>query len=947
MSVSQLFGNITQKLIQGQNSPESINESLGLILDFSKVSRVYYFEITTVSEDQVYTNQLFEACAEGVEPQIENPDLRMVPMLPYFRRWLDHFYEGKPINNIVSEMPEEEREALEPQGIISILVLPVFSYNKLIGFIGFDDTETKRTWSEENLVVLRESADIIGKMIEAYGFNKSLQYNLYRTEQLLDSLPLACIEWSDDFTIQSWNRAASQLFGYAEEEILNKPITILIPDYQLPSFYDFVEKIRALSDHGAYGSTEIYTLKGLNKKADGTQFFVRWKNRPVFNSDGTLKMVIAIGEDITEELAKQKYIEESEKQYRSLFENMSDGVVFQDESGRIIRANKAASHLLGLSFDELYGRSSLDPEWRSINENRQTFPGEEHPSMVAIKTGKKVHNVNMGIFNPKVGSYRWLNINATPEFLPGETKPYQVFTIFRDITTAFELNERLQHTQNQFLVYANNLTVGVWFRNYKHELTFVNTALATIFGIDKDDFFKDDSYKYKRYIHPDDADAIAIKYNEHLDRKETVEYEHRLIRNNGEIRWVHVRLIYIDISGEEKRPFSAGFMTDITDQKLRIRTLKESKDTAESLSALRMNIIQSISHEFRTPLTSILGFSEMLQLELESSHLKEYAEIIKTSGDRLSNTLESILNYANLISNKYELNLQTFDIAEVVTSVVQNFQDDAKSKDLFLKGHIPENLLVKTDEDIVRSLLSALIDNAIKFTNQGGVTVEVSEQKGNLSIEVHDTGIGIPEHANVYLFEPFRQGSEGISRLHEGSGLGLAIVKRQIELLGGKMRYSNNEPHGVSFFVDVPLQDPIVVSDDNNLSAHPPKTGKEIRILCVEDNAILRLMMSKTLKEYTVDTVGTPEEALKKAEENDYDVFLLDINLNARLSGIDVCQHIRTMPKYRDTLILALTALSKDELQEHINSEEFNGYIGKPFNSNYLKKLIYSKFGVN
>lgn len=947
MSISHLVSNVTQRLLKGYNSPESINESLGLILDFSKVSRVYYFEMTTISKDQIYANQLFEACAEGIEPEIENPDLRMVPILPYFKRWLDHFYAGKPINNIVSEMPEEEREMLEPQGIISILVLPVFSYKKLIGFIGFDDTETKRIWFEEDLVVLRESADIIGKMIEAYGLNKSLQYNFYRTEQLLDSLPLACIEWSDDFTIQSWNRAASQLFGYAEEEILNKPITILIPDYQLLSFYDFVEKLRALSDHVANNFSEIYTLKGLNIKADGTQFFVRWKNRPVFNSDGTLKMVISIGEDITEELAKQKYIEESQKQYKSLFENMSDGVVFQDKSGRITSANKAACTLLGLSFDELYGKSSLDPEWRSINENRETFPGEEHPSMIALKTGEKVQNVNMGVFNTKFGSYRWLNINATPEFLPGETKPYQVFTIFRDITTAFELKEQLQHTQNQFLVYANNLTVGVWFRNYKQELTFVNTALATIFGIDKDDFFKDDSYQYKRYIHPDDTDTTAVKYNEHLDKKETVEYEHRLIRDNGEIRWVHVRLIYIDISGEERKPFSAGFMTDITDQKLRIGSLKESRDTAESLITLRMNIIQSISHEFRTPLTSILGFSEMLQLELESNHLKEYAEAIKTSGDRLSNTLESILNYSNLLSNRYELNLQTFDIAKVATSVVQNFQSDAKLKDIFLKGHIPENLWVKTDEDIVRSMLNALIDNAIKFTSSGGVTVKVNEQEGNLSIEVRDTGTGIPEHANVYVFEPFRQGSEGMSRLHEGSGLGLPIVKRQVSLLGGTLRHTVNEPQGTRFFIDIPLQDPIDVADGNPLAATLPKVQKDIHILCVEDNAFLRLMMSKTLKEYTVDTVGTPEDALRQAQEYDYDVFLLDINLNAQLSGIDVCQQIRSMPKYQNTLILALTALSKDELQEHINPKEFTGYLGKPFSNNYLKKLINSTFEIN
>ncbi len=127
-------------------------------------------------------------------------------------------------------------------------------------------------------------------------------------------------------------------------------------------------------------------------------------------------------------------LQQSEERFRTLFETMVQGVVYQDETGRIISANSAAEHILGLSLDQLQGRTSIDPRWHAIHEDGTNFPGETHPAMVALNTGQPVNNVIMGVFHPKQEDYVWININAIPRFRPGQNRPYQVYATFEDIT---------------------------------------------------------------------------------------------------------------------------------------------------------------------------------------------------------------------------------------------------------------------------------------------------------------------------------------------------------------------------------------------------------------------------------------------------------------------------------------------------------------------------------
>lgn len=948
-SVQTLLSRITEVLSSNPKREESIQQAMQLLLEHSRVCRVYFFELVPNADYAYMASQLFEVCAPGVEQQIDNPELQQVPMLPYFEHWLHTFQKNEAYYGDVSRFPDGEREILESQGIVSIIVLPVYWDQKLVGFIGFDETKAERNWTDEDVTLLRESSQLLGRLLAAHSVDLALEQKNTEFGQLVDVMPIAFMELDASRNIISWNTAAERIFGYEEADVLGQPIEMVAGCGELFSnnFHDdsVVSGSAQPSDSDRDSQSLHDSVRIMNcKKKNGEPVPVRWRVRVLTNEFKKVTRYILLAEDITAELRQSEALREREELFRNLYERMNDGVVYQDETGKIIRGNQAACRLLGLSMDQLLGRESFDPRWRATKDNGEPFPGEEHPAMVALREGTQIENVIMGVYNPMEEHTRWISINATPEFREGESKPYRVFTLFRDVTDSIEMRNKLIQQQQKFLAYASSLSVGVWFRDADYNLTFVNEALAGIFGITKEDFYLNDGEKYLDFIHPDDRDLVAGKHRLHIEKKQDVELEWRLLRADGQERWVHVKLIYIETPASEV-PTSAGYMTDITEQKIKMETLASAKTTAESLSKLRMGIIEAISHEFRTPITSIMGFTTLIQEMLEDKEMLQFASMVHDSADRLYRTLESILSYSALISQQATIRPRKFEIGVSLSALMENITNQTEEKGLYFQKFIPDNLMIHGDETVIHSIVQQLLDNAVKFTKKGGIRLHIKAIGNKLYIEIIDTGIGIPENLSLSVFEPFRQGSEGDSRLYDGAGMGLPIVLKQVELLKGVMEHKNNEFGGCTFNITIPLElEPEVAKVQ--IDRPPVERDSDLRILYVEDNPVLQLMMKKSLPEFSIICVSSPDEAFAKLEEDSYHVFMIDINLNDNLTGIDVCQAIRKHPKQSGSFIMAVTAQSKDKLDPFMGPDGFNAYFAKPFNHNNLKQAIRQHYGL-
>jgi PAS domain S-box-containing protein len=249
-----------------------------------------------------------------------------------------------------------------------------------------------------------------------------------------------------------------------------------------------------------------------------------------------------------------------------------------------------------------------------------------------------------------------------------------------------------------------------------------------------------------------------------------------------------------------------GVSTDISDRKLAEKELIKAKEKAEEANRLKTNFLANMSHELRTPLIGILGYAQFLETELKDKEYIEMAQTIATSGQRLNNTLNNLLDISKIESEIKSVDLKRQDILEYLNEQVTLFKLAAERKGLFI-FYKPccEKLEAYINEEMFVSIISNLLNNAIKFTEKGSITLTVKLAEDKAMIAIMDTGIGVPANRQEIIFEPFRQASEGLNRNFEGTGLGLTLAKKFAALMGGIISVESKPGEGSTFTLELPV----------------------------------------------------------------------------------------------------------------------------------------------
>lgn len=310
--------------------------------------------------------------------------------------------------------------------------------------------------------------------------------------------------------------------------------------------------------------------------------------------------------DITGRKQAEEKLKESEAKHRLLFETMVQGVVYQDMNGEITLTNQAAERILGLKLDQLQGRTSAHPGWRAIHEDGSDFFGETHPSMVALKTGKQVSNTVMGVYNPQEQQYRWININAIPQFRPGEEKPYQVYTTFEDITERKQNEASLRESEARFkTIFQSNPAALAITRPENGQLIDFNNAWLETVGYEREEVIGKNVTELKVWVNQNDRDNLIKMVQEYGKSR----IETQLRRKTGELRDLLISAEIIEIS---QVPALITMALDITERKQAEKALEESEKRYRSLFQAAVEGITIVESDTRVIKYANPAFHKML-----------------------------------------------------------------------------------------------------------------------------------------------------------------------------------------------------------------------------------------------------------------------------------------------------------------------------------------------
>ncbi len=286
----------------------------------------------------------------------------------------------------------------------------------------------------------------------------------------------------------------------------------------------------------------------------------------------------------------EQRLRESEEKHRRLFETMAQGVVYQDAEGEIISANPAAERILGFSLEEIQGRTSSDKRWHAIQEDETVFSGETHPAMQALTTGREVKNVVMGIWNNDKNDYRWININAVPEFRPGEKKPFRVFTTFDDITESRNIRKKLEESERLHKKAQRVAHIGHWELDPEVGTPIWSEEIFRIFGLDSSE--SEPSFTaHASHVHPEDWPLLNEAVTRGSRDGTAFDIEFRILQPGGDIKWMHA-LGTAEKDNEGKVAKLFGTAQDITKQKLAEQRVKQLESLLKAVRNVNQILVQ-------------------------------------------------------------------------------------------------------------------------------------------------------------------------------------------------------------------------------------------------------------------------------------------------------------------------------------------------------------------
>ncbi len=384
--------------------------------------------------------------------------------------------------------------------------------------------------------------------------------------------------------------------------------------------------------------------------------------------------------------------------------------------------------------------------------------------------------------------------------------------------------------------------------------------------------------------------------------------------------------------------------------------LSKAKDLAEEATVAKSNFLANMSHEIRTPLNGIIGTAQLLSRSELSAEQHELLQTLQSSSNLLINIISDILDLSKIEADKLTLNPKSVNIRNCIKTVYEITQPgiNVPGKSITLDFGVDDNLAhaFRVDESRLQQILVNLIGNAIKFTDEGSVSLHVSAETLNSNMQtvtfrVKDTGIGISEEALSQLFKPFTQVNTTALRKYGGTGLGLSICKKLVELMGGRIWAESKESAGSAFSFSLPL---VLAAADTkeyeSITASHVYKYRPLNLLLAEDNKMNQLIARKTFKKigYDVDIADNGLIALEMVRQKNYDLIFMDLQM-PEMDGLQAAQQIIDTYGNQAPPIIAMTANVLSEDEQKCKEAGMCDFVSKPFTIERLENVV-NKWGL-
>ncbi|MCY7383280.1 MAG: PAS domain S-box protein, partial [Microcoleus sp. CAN_BIN18] len=738
-------------------------------------------------------------------------------------------------------------------------------------------------------------------------------------------------------------------------EIMGKPASEVIGGRDL-DLYPVVELAVTVTENDRRimesGKTEV-----LEESHDGIRTFLVMK-APYHNQAGEVIGLIGISSDITNRKLAEVALQEQTKLLQVIIDSIGDGLILANQQGEFVLFNRAAVGMFGQLTNE-----KSHQEWSStyglfLADQKTLFPENELPLTRAIK-GEYVNDVEVFVRRQDAES-RWVSISGYPVVDTSSAIKGGVI-VCRDITERKQSEAALLESEARFRNMANNAPFMVWVTDSTGYCTFLSESWYEFTGQTEETGL---GFGWVNAVHPEDREHAMNVFLTANEGQEPYSTEFRLGRKDGGYSWVLDAAVprFTD-SGQFEGYI--GSAIDITERKqveterdMVLQLEQTARAEAERANRIKDEFLAVLSHELRSPLNPILGWSQLLiGGKLSAAKTAKALETIERNARLQSQLIEDLLDVSRILQGKLRLTVAPVNVATIILSALETVQLAAEAKKIQIQTILnPDVGQVAGDTGRLQQVVWNLLSNAVKFTPEGGgVEVRLTQIDRQVQIQVVDTGKGILPDFLPYVFEHFRQEDGATTRKFGGLGLGLAIVRQLIELHGGTVfAESPGEGQGATFTVRLPL-----LNDDSsrqeeaavNSSLSPDMSSlplARLRILVVDDEPDSRDLVAFVLGQAGAEVISlsSAAEALLSIAQTAPDLIVSDIGM-PDMDGYMLIQHIRTQlaPQNRELLAIALTAYAGEANERQVLQAGFDQHLSKPIDPTELVATVVRAIG--